>query len=299
MNKRTWAAAVFAAGAFEEFLISLEHVDVLRQYLPQWLKTVASQQIALPLLLVGAVLLLMRERNQAEEKRAEQPQSTAATAAQSPALPSINLTNVLHAPQTQTTTQPQEKKQKIASSEKGERPKPNLKLVSERIAKLNVKTDGRHMPTFMHFFESPTGSMGAAVVTFRNQTKEGTTVPRAEHIRAHIIFRTRSGEEIGAGIATAPWLGEYHNTVDISQGESKTMLIGFCEKGKLHAFNNRRSVFASNYGDDIPDDGLEELEAEASPLHAEVQLLNYSGDVLISHRFEIDTSDTPTIKRLP
>jgi hypothetical protein len=75
-------------------------------------------------------------------------------------------------------------------------------------------------------------------------------------------------------------------------------LIGFYEKGKLHAFSNRRSPFVSNWGSDIWDDGLEELEVEASPVLAELQLLSYGGDVLLSHKFEIDTRDIPAIKRL-
>lgn len=54
----------------------------------------------------------------------------------------------------------------------------------------------------------------------------------------------------------------------------------------------------SNWGSDIWDDGLEELEVEASPVLAELQLLSYGGDVLLSHKFEIDTRDIPAIKRL-
>jgi hypothetical protein len=154
------------------------------------------------------------------------------------------------------------------------------------------------MPTFLYFAESATGSSRAAIVTVRNQAIEGVRVPKVEHVRAHIIFRSRSGEEIGTGIYAAAWVGEYHNTVDMPLGEPKTLLIGFYEKGKLHAFSNRRSPFVSNWGSDIWDDGLEELEVEASPVLAELQLLSYGGDVLLSHKFEIDTRDIPAIKRL-
>jgi hypothetical protein len=176
-------------------------------------------------------------------------------------------------------------------------PKPNLILVNERMAKVNVKTDGRHVPTMLHFHEISGSTGGAALVTFRNQPKAGVTVAEAENIKVHIVFRTRGGNEIGTGISAAPWMGEYHNTVDISQGESKTVLIGMCGDGKLLAFDNRRSIFGSNWGNDIPDDGIGELAGEASPVIAEVQLLNYGGDVLASHKFEIDTEKI-AIKRL-
>jgi hypothetical protein len=179
-------------------------------------------------------------------------------------------------------------------------PKPNLKLISQRMAYITVKTDGRHDPSCECFIESSDepAKARAAVATFRNQTTLGVRVPSIAGLRAHIIFRNAKGEEMGGSIPFAPWIGEFHNTVDMIAGESKTVLIGFCGKDALHAFTNRRSLYSSNHGTNIPDDGLEEIEVKGTQLDAEVQLLSYEGDVLLSCRFDIRNDEMRMIKRL-
>jgi hypothetical protein len=73
----------------------------------------------------------------------------------------------------------------------------------------------------------------AVIASFRNEPVVGKRVASV-YARACIVFRNASGEEIGAGISEACWLGDSTSpTVEFSVGESHKVILALFSDGTL------------------------------------------------------------------
>jgi hypothetical protein len=107
------------------------------------------------------------------------------------------------------------------------------------------------------------------------------------------------GEEIGSGVAAAPWFGEHWNSVELAVGETRHVIIAAMkEEGGFEALSNVKAYHDVSYAGNSSDgENIEFSHFPDTHFIAEVQLLNYPGDLLMQERFEVGTG-APSIKRV-
>jgi hypothetical protein len=211
-----------------EVIVAAEHVEMVRRMLPAWVLKVSTHEIALPVILVGLVLLLLREtkhggssRQPADAKPESQPIAQAQSAAGSASVedsgkailkdvgnPRINIYTHPPAPKPQPPKQPPE-------------PKSNISLKSVRPAWIRYDDQER---CFIEVEDARYGTRGL-IARFKNESAAHGAAD-ANYIRAELVLRDVNHQEMEQGVHAACWLRETTDTVDFIVGEDHWLLLG-------------------------------------------------------------------------
>jgi len=226
--QRKVGATTLIAGAAMEVIVALEHVDMVRQMLPEWIPKVFTHEIALPVILVGLILLLLRETKHGEGQVIPEVPGLAATVPNQQQTASGNaavkdsgnamLKDVGNPRIAIYTNQP------LPSAPPKRLPeiKPNVSFKSVRLAWISYDEEESF---FIEVSGSQHASVRGLIARFKNESGSHKS-DDARYVRAELIFRDVNDQEMEQGVHSACWLREYTDTVDIMVGEDRWVFLG-------------------------------------------------------------------------
>ena len=226
--KREIGAGVLVAGAVDELLVAVEHVNVVRHIIPGWFWAAINHEIALALILVGLVLLWKQERVQSRKQEehpihpAEQQQTATENASVKDSGNAIvkdvgnPRINIYTHPPTLTPRLP-----KLRPPE----PKANISFKNVRAAWIGYSEHDRRFVEN----DSKGASVRGVIVRFKNESA-AQAASNAQYIRAELIMRDINEQELEKSVHAACWLDEPADTVDFAVGEDHWVVLGAVDR---------------------------------------------------------------------
>lgn len=299
--RRGLGPAAFFAGLLDEVVTVAEHFELIRNGLPSGAHVIFNQKVAVSLMVAGLITWWTHRNRPKDDEDTPTPSSrTQQQKTEVHDSGNARIGNVrtgdVHVPITINPYPPATSPAPAPAAQPTvEKPKPTLRYVenSARVAYVGFEVweRGFYEPRFKYFYEKHEKTpQQAAIATFRNVVL-GASGANAGHVRAHILYRDKTGAELGYGVAAAPWTTEEWDATSIAPGEVRHLILGMFGDA-FTVFNNIKN----NYNQE-PADPLETQHIFAAEFIAEVQLLNFTSDKLLEEHFEV-TAKPPSVKRL-
>lgn len=193
-------------------------LDIVKEFSPKFYALLVSQDASIVRWIVGALLILwlIYEYRKVQLQNIEHARlSRSAAAVQAPALPAINLTNVLTAPRREAEAQSQ--KQKIEPPKPRE-PRFNFSASNVHVIHLMEERDGYSVVAMPQYFRGFGRPQPAFVIEITNRAHKDFNVDYASNVSAELVIGS-------VHIGPLLWLDNNGSEIDFHSGHPNTLIL--------------------------------------------------------------------------